>query len=123
MEFFPAEVAVSCLAPGLRHCVRLLEALDCLSGHSAASWREQVQGGDKAPMAERRAELLEELRTLPPRLVTLAQKLRGYPPRSERGRYTAALLEGRSGSDLKQAAKLSKRAMNECRVWLKGFVE
>ena len=123
MEFFPAEVAVSCLAPGLRHCVRLLEELDGVPGHSASSWRERVQGGSSAPAAERRVELMEELQAMPPRLVKIAERLRGYPPRSERGRYVAALLGGCSGSDLKQAAKLSKRAMNECRGWLKGFVE
>lgn len=123
MDFFPAEVAVSCLAPGLRHAIRLLESLDELQGHSSPSWSERVQGGSPAPVAERRVELLEELRRLPPKLVRLAQILRGYPSRGERGRYVAALLEGRSGSDLKEAAKLSKRAMNECRRWIGAIVE
>lgn len=123
MEFFPAEVALSCLAAGLRHCIRLLESLDELQGHSSPSWSERVQGGSPAPVAERRVELLEELRRLPPKLVRLAQILRGYPSRGERGRYVAALLEGRSGSDLKEAAKLSKRAMIECRRWIGAIVE
>lgn len=122
MDIFPAEVAVACLAPGIRHAIRLLQSLDGLQGHSAATRDERVQGGSPAPAAERRLELLEELRRLPPKLVRLAQILRGYPVGTARGKYIAALLEGRSGSDLKQAARLSKRAMVGCRVWLKSVV-
>ena len=122
MEFFPAEVALSCLAPGIRHAIRLLESLDELQGHSSPSWSERVQGGDKIPAAVRRSELLGELEAMPPRLVKIAERLRGYPEKSVKGRYVRALLRGCSGEALRKTAGLSYRKMGECRRWLRGFV-
>ena len=123
MEFFPAEVAVSCLAPGLRHCIRLLESLDELQGHSSPSWSERVQGGDKIPAAVRRSELLGELEAMPPRLVKIAERLRGYPEKSTRGRCIQGILSAHSGEALRKATGLSRKKMEENRRWLAGIVE
>ena len=123
MDFFPAEVAVSCLAPGLRRCTRLLEALDTLPIHAAASWGERVQGGDKIPAAVRRSELLGELEAMPPKLVKIAERLRGYPVGTARGKYIQGILSGHSGEALRKATGLSRRRMEENRRWLAGIVE
>ena len=118
-----AEMAVACLAHELRRCVHILGQLDSLGGHSAAAWGDvRVQGGDHAAQAERRVELLEELEAMPPKLVQVARRLRGYPPEGARGRYIAGLLRGLSGGDLPRAAGLSDRKMEECRKWLKSIM-
>jgi len=71
---------VAAFAPELTRCVRLLALLDSLGGHSTAQWGDvRVQGGSKAPAAERRAELIEALESIPPKLVQVARKIRGNP--------------------------------------------
>lgn len=120
---YPEEAALAHLAPGLRRCIHLLGQLDSLGGHTVAAWGvERVLGGDRTPQAERRAELLEALAGMPPKLVKIAEKLRSYRSDSARGRYIAGLLRGQSGSDLQQAAKLSCGAMEENRRWLRSIV-
>ena len=118
-----AEIAVCCFADDLRRIIHLLGALDSVGGHSAAQWGElKVLGGDHAAQAERRAELLEELEAVPPKLLRLARKIRGNPPDSQRGRYIAGLLRGLSGEDLRGAAGLSDRKMEACRKWLRSIM-
>ena len=118
------EMALASLAPALRRCVHLLEALDSLGGHStAAQWGDiRVQGGSKVPAAERRAELIEALESMPPKLLRITRQIRGYPPDSPRGRYIAGLLRGMSGEDLRRAAGLSVGKMTTCRKWLKSVM-
>lgn len=82
-----------------------------------------MQGGSKAPAAERRAELIEALESIPPKLVQVARKIRGNPPASQRGRYIEGLLRGMSGADLMQATGLSDRKMGEHRRWLRSVVK
>jgi hypothetical protein len=117
------EMAMACVAPGLRRCLHLLEALDGIQAHAAAQWGStRTQGGSPAPAAERLVELKDELRIMPPKLVRIADALRGYPPKSLRGKYIQGLLKGYSGADLKHAMKLSNKAMRDNRVWLKSIV-
>ena len=117
------EAAVAAFSPELRRCIQLLEALDSLGGHSTAAWGDvRVLGGSKTPAAERRSELIEALESMPPKLVKVARKIRDNPPDSQRGRYVAGLLRGLSGEDLRRAAKLSGRRMEESRRWLEGIV-
>ena len=82
-----------------------------------------MQGGSKAPAAERRAELIEALGGMPPRLVKIAEKLRSYRSDSARGRYVAGLLRGLSGEDLRVETRLSHKAMEENRRWLRSIVK
>ncbi|MFA7620807.1 MAG: hypothetical protein WCY56_03050 [Aminobacteriaceae bacterium] len=117
------EAALAHLVPGLRRGVHLLEALDSLGGHVAVAWGDvRVLGGNHAAQAERRAELLEELEAMPLKLVKVARKIRDNPPDSQRGRYVAGLLRGLSGEDLRRAARLSDRKIEDCRRWLKSIM-
>lgn len=117
------EIAVACLADELRRCVNLLSLLDSLGGHSTAQWGEvRVQGGSKVPVAETRAEVAEALAAMPKKLVKVAEKIRGCPPASQRGRYVFGLLNGQSGNDLQRSAGLTGSRMEECRRWLKGIM-
>jgi hypothetical protein len=123
LDLCAEEMALSCLAPGLRRCVHLLESLDGIQAHAAASWGERVQGGDKIPAAVRRSELLGELEAMPPKLVKIAERLRGYPVGTARGKYIQGILSGHSGEALRKATGLSRRRMEENRRWLAGIVE
>lgn len=123
LDLHVEEMSLSCLAPGLRRCVHLLEALDGLSGHAAAQWGDtKTQGGDKTPAAVRRVELLDELKAMPPRLVKIAYLLRGYPVKSTKGRYIQGILSGHSGEALRKVTGLSHKKMEGCRRWLRGVV-
>ena len=119
----PEEVAVAAFAPELTRIIRLLGQLDSLGGHSTAAWGDvRVQGGSSTPAAERRAELLEELEAMSPKLLKVAEKIRGCPPATSKGKYIGGLLRGLSGNDLQQAAGLSDRKMKENRRWLKSIM-
>ena len=123
---FPSDIEETVLteiAPVLRRCVHLLALLDSLDGHAVGQWGDvRVQGGSKTPAAERRAELLEELGAMSPKLLRLARKLWGNPPDSPRARYVAALLCGLQGEDLRKAAKLSRERLKDCRRWLRSLI-
>lgn len=115
------EVAVAVASPSILRVIRLLEALDSLSGHTTANL-DRVSGGSPVPAAERRLELIEALEKCPPRLRNIADALRGQPSGSARGRYVDGLLQGLSGRELMRRARLSKKSMAENRAWLKTLI-
>lgn len=123
-DFCLEETGLSMFSTALRKIIALLETIDATQGHSAAQWGStRTKGGSPAPAAERLLEAREALDRFPPRLVRIAEALRGYPVKSQRGKYVAGLLKGYSGAGLMQTAKLSRKAMEENRRWLKGIVK
>jgi hypothetical protein len=115
------EVAVSRMAKRLRRVAALQARLDKLTGYTTPSLEVRTQGGDHTTQAELRVELQERLRFYTADEIRLAELLTTAD--GEKGRYSQALLAGFVGEGLRRRARLSKRAMNECRRWLSGIVE
>lgn len=115
-----AEWNISLAAKRLRKVAAILERLEALTGYAAPSWGVRTQGGSHVPQAEVRVELLERLQFFTSDEIRLSELLTAAD--GERGRYCAGLLVGLSGEALRRRARLSKKALEECRRWLAGIV-